>query len=98
LNYVETQNDDRLAGQSFLVKWAALLLGVFIYTAYHWLRAARLRSRKNKDSDIKLNKVGKINSFTDSPDGEEDPFHALRSKEKLRSRAEIMIEKENRSP
>lgn len=98
LNYVATQNDDRLAGQSYIIKWAALVGGVMLYMAYHWSRSVRAKSGKDKEQKGKLKNMPEINSFSDDPEGAEDPFQALRTKKKLRSRAEIMTEKENRSP
>ena len=71
-------------GSSFFIKWIALILGVAIYFLFHYLTPSRkdLKNNKNKES-IKVMPLA---------DGEPDPFDQIRNKEKLRTRAEIVID------
>jgi len=96
LSYAELQEDDSLAGRSFLMKWAAFASGVILYLVYHWFRGAKVRAGKLGSGSESKTSSGKrhaaINTF-DSNNDEDDPFAAIREKKKLRSRAEIMIDK-----
>ena len=71
-------------GSSFFIKWIALILGVAIYFLFHYLTPSRkdLKNNNNKES-IKVMPLA---------DGEPDPFDQIRNKEKLRTRAEIVID------
>lgn len=99
LSYAEMQEDESLAGVSFVLKWAAFITGVVIYVGFHWLRG---RKQGNKDEvktgPVFSRKSQKIDSFgnSSSKNGqveEIDPFAEIRTKEKLRTRAEIMMDK-----
>ncbi|MBX2846945.1 MAG: hypothetical protein KTR16_01395 [Acidiferrobacterales bacterium] len=85
LDYATRENVDNV-GVSFFIKWIALILGVAIYFLYHYLMPSRkdLKKKKSKDAiEIKA-----------PADGEPDPFDQFRNKEKLRTRAEILIDRE----
>ena len=71
-------------GSSFFIKWIALILGVATYFLFHYLTPSRkdLKNNKNKESIIVMPLA----------DGEPDPFDQIRNKEKLRTRAEIVID------
>ncbi|MEM7360895.1 MAG: hypothetical protein AAF431_17525 [Pseudomonadota bacterium] len=98
LSYAEMQEDDSLAGASFLMKWAAFIVGVVVYIGFHWLRGRKEKKSEAKSGPVFSPKSGKIDSFNSvkSKDGqveEIDPFAEIRAREKLRTRAEIMMEK-----
>ena len=71
-------------GASFIVKWSALIFGVLIFFAYHFLR--RSQAAGNKDDTAKLTET----------DDDNDPFAQLRKRKKLRSKAEMIIDQENK--
>lgn len=89
LSYAELQSDQSLAGKSFIYKWAALISGVLCYLGYHSLRRRKSARLKNKSAGKATAKL------TDSEQNDgPDPFAEIRLKSKLRSRSEIMIDKE----
>ena len=97
LSYAELQADEVLIGYSFLLKWAALIAGVILYLAYHFIRGARRRGKsQNPDASSKTTALKKANSIADGEQQGPDPFAEIRSKRKLRSRAEIMMDKHDR--
>ncbi|MFT4630551.1 MAG: hypothetical protein ACI9WC_001906 [Arenicella sp.] len=98
LVYAAEQNDEGLVGRSFLYKWLALVSGVLLYLSYHWLRSTSSKSVKEiqpKNGYFTKNNSsnGKANSLPDGDQGD-DPFAELRNKNKLRSRAEILVDKQ----
>jgi len=94
LSYAELQEDKSLAGRSFLLKWAALSSGVLLYIAYHVLRGSRNRrnSASNQGNALSGTLVNRTNE--DSNSNNPDPFAEIRHKKKLRTRAEIALDKE----
>ena len=102
LVYAADQNDEGLVGRSFLYKWIALVSGVLLYLSYHWLRSGSSKTIKEPQSKNAYFSKGnsgkaKINSFPENEQSDDDPFAELRKKDKLRSRAEILVDKEKRS-
>jgi len=83
--YLQYANQDQnvSVGQSFFIKWIALILGVAVYLLFHFLSP----SRKQKKESAKP-----IEAHEPKP-GEPDPFDAIREKDSLRSRAEIVLDK-----
>ena len=91
LSYAELQADQSLAGTSFVYKWAALISGVIVYLAYHTIRRrSSFNSKKKPVNNLDPRSTEQTN--TAGP----DPFAEIRLKEKLRSRAEMMIDKEKK--
>ncbi len=83
LNFA-TQEKIQNVGKSFFIKWVALILGVAAYLLFHYLTPSRKNLKKDKTKEaIKVMPLA---------DGEPDPFDEIRTKEKLRSRAEILID------
>lgn len=80
LDYARMEANSAI-GKSFLIKWAALLAGTFIYLLYHFI------ARKQKP-------VKKNQQMTILQDDSTDPFAEIRQRKKLRSRAEMLIEEE----
>lgn len=102
LVYAADQNDEGLVGRSFLYKWIALVSGVLVYLSYHWLRSGDSKKvDESQPSNGYFSKgkssKAKIDSFSNSEQSDDDPFAELRNKEKLRSRAEILVDKDKRS-
>ena len=95
LSYAELQADESLAGHSFLMKWAALATGVVLYIAYHFIRGSRRKSEKiiasSKSKENKVKSKPNSDNELDSP----DPFAQIRAKDKLRTRLEIMNDKQS---
>ncbi len=88
LSFAEFQSEDAQISLSFFIKWLCLVVGAIIYIIYHFVRADK---KPLKVKEMHSKKVG-INDL----DGI-DPFDAIRHKDKLRTRAEIMLESESRS-
>lgn len=86
LNFAKQQENTNVE-QSFFFKWAAQIIGVAGYLLFHFLMPSR-KQLKAKDKDKKK-------PITVEPPlpGEPDPFDTIRQKQKLRSRAEMMIDK-----
>lgn len=85
LNFASRQAEQNAIGLSFFIKWGAMIFGVVSYFAYYFF-ASRLRSTKSiAKSDNKQNQ--------DFSADQDDPFDHIRNKEKLRSRAEIVMDK-----
>ncbi len=91
MSYAEIQSDDALVGRSFLYKWAALVTGVIIYIVTNFFRGSRTKTNNKTTSQTKTNaKLIIAGELSD----DDDPFAEIRYKEKLRTRAEIVVEKE----
>jgi uncharacterized PurR-regulated membrane protein YhhQ (DUF165 family) len=70
-------------GWSFLIKWIFILLGVFAFVFIHL-------NVKNQPSS-KPNPTVTDSSNTSDIAPEDDPFHNIRHKKKLRSKAEVIL-------
>ena len=77
LSYLELRENAPDPGLSFILKWAALLFGVFIYFIFHFIYPHKFIK---KPTNISEN------------DDVDDPFNSLRHSKKLRSKADIIIE------
>lgn len=83
MHYVERAGQKDYIGVSFLVKWGLIIGSVIAYGLYlKWL----LR--------VKPSKPSKHNQEEKREGQENDPFAQLRDKKKLRSQAEIVMDKE----
>ena len=76
LDYARLEDESNI-GSSFLIKWSALIGGTVIYLVFNFWR-------RNKPKPI--DKMAK-----EVPD-ENDPFAEIRSRKKLRSKAEMIID------
>ncbi|MBT8114679.1 MAG: hypothetical protein KJP04_04835 [Arenicella sp.] len=83
LNYAELEQGADV-GFSFIMKWSALLLGVMVYFVYHFLRRSKSERADGKSPEPTL------------PGDENDPFAEIRKRKKLRSKAEMIIDKESK--
>lgn len=88
VNYSELNSDKQYLALSFFIKWLAFLLGVVIYLIFN----SRYSSRKLKDKNS-----GKASAKKDAVNTTEtnqaDPFEQIRRRDKLRSRADFIIQK-----
>lgn len=80
LEFAATQENTNV-GTSFFIKWFALLIGVSAFFLFHYLAP----SRKELKQKVKV---------SPPKQGEPDPFEQIRNKEKLRTRAEIIIDEQ----
>lgn len=89
LQHAQINGDKTNTGISFIYKWSAFAGGLLIYFAYHYFRP-----RKKNDEKTKQQKLEKeLAELSD----DEDPFAAIRARDKLRGRADfIMEDKEKR--
>jgi len=86
----ELQSDNSKTGMSFLYKWLAYVGCIVLYCLYHFLRP------KKKVDQQKLNKEKQtaLNDELKNLSNEEDPFRTIRTRDKLRSRSDFILEKE----
>ena len=82
LTYSELQNSDDNIGLSFIIKWLVLIAGIFLYFIYNHLAG---KPRKSKTKNKRTEKADK-----------NDPFAEIRQKDKLRSKADFIVEKKNK--
>ena len=86
LSYAELQTDQSMAGSSFLLKWAALVVGVMLYLVYNFMRGAKRNNSNNSTSS-----AAEVEPASQSQTDQDDPFTNIRKMKKLRTRAEISI-------
>ncbi len=86
LTHSQLQKDTTSSGLSFIYKWAAYTAGIIFYFGFHALRKTQPTEKNTSKTAEQANKAAK-----GDPD---DPFSAIREKEKLRSRADF-IEQES---
>ncbi len=79
-----------LTSSSLLYKWLAYIGCIAIYCFYHYFRPKKSKAVKNKEN---LNKIKKELSRLS---GDEDPFNAIRSRDKLRSRSDFLLERKDK--
>lgn len=99
LSYSElNQTQQQYLGISFIVKWLAFLLGLLIYLYFNfgflWRRQERssresTRTRRSTETQGH-NTAGKPETTVKA-----DPFADIRNRDKLRSRADFLIEKKD---
>ena len=91
LDFAQNNAEKSSVAGSFFIKWGAMLVGIFSYFAYHYFR-----SRKSPRAGVAnfINAGSGTESSEVDTDSKDDPFYHIRRKDKLRSRAEIMIEKD----
>lgn len=99
LNYLDLRGESTSAGLSFLVKWLAFALGITIY----WMFNSYARKKYDKksgqltDTGASRNKPGKSSNGGTGMEGRDDPFDEIRRKGRLRSRGDLIIDKNRRN-
>ena len=88
--YAKLQNQTGWLGWTFLVKWVFILLGIAVFVAVH----ANGRQARPEDNKGSIESSGS----TGSAKGAEptDAFDAIRKKDKLRSKADVILEKKSK--
>jgi len=82
LEYSELRNNTEV-GWSFIVKWLTLASGIIVYVFYHsWRTSSSSKKTNSKNQKAAADK--------------HDPFASLRTKGRLRSKADFIIEKNNK--
>lgn len=96
LEYLQLRDSTHSAGLSFVFKWLAFILGITIYWLFNSYIRKRADRRKNAQTSAALQTVavraGRGAGDANSSGGADDPFDEIRHKEKLRSRADLIIE------
>ncbi|MGK0374112.1 MAG: threonine/homoserine/homoserine lactone efflux protein [Arenicella sp.] len=82
LTHSQLQKDTSASGISFIYKWAAYTAGILLYFGFHALRSKRPKKQDLADKAKQANKTAKHDP--------QDPFAAIREKDKLRSRADFI--------
>ena len=98
--YSELNNSQEYLGLSFIVKWAAFLVGVIVYlllnTRYRSPESFQDTSKTGFYDELKSSQNNKMVELPtrkkDFESGAIDPFENIRKKEKLRSMADFIIE------
>jgi hypothetical protein len=85
LQHAELNADNSNVGLSFVAKWAALAGGIILYFVYHYFRPKHKDPAKEKQRRIEKELAGLHDK--------DDPFASIRTRKKLRSRADFLIEK-----
>jgi len=95
LQHWQLQGDTSKTGQSFIYKWTAYLGSIALYIGFHYFRPKKEplnNQKKNKEKQKELTlELEKLS-------GDQDPFSAIRKREKLRTRSDFILEgKDKRS-
>lgn len=86
VSYSELNDDHQYLALSFIIKWMAFVIGVVVFLLTNTLLPLRQSSTTdNKNKTVK---------HSDNPSITADPFESIRHKDKLRSRADFVIEKQ----
>jgi len=84
LKHAELQGAKTGLGISFVYKWLALAIGVVCYFAYHYLRTRQT----NKKTNVKASQPSQETNI-------DDPFSNIRTRKKLRGRADFLTDKDS---
>ncbi len=78
---------------TFVYKWLAYLVGVIAFCTFHWIRS---KFSQTLDETSQENTKAQIEKYRAMENTSDDPFAEIRTREKLRSRADFLMEKEDR--
>lgn len=92
LSYGNLNQDTQHIGLSFVVKWAAFIAGFIIYVLFNSWQGKRARRAKDLPQDS-VNTAQLTSDSSDQTAKSNDPFDVIRQKDKLRSKADMVIEK-----
>lgn len=87
LKHAEMQDEAVNAGLSFIYKWIAFIGGVVAYFLYHYVRNKKVREDKVDPKAQQQELLQELDELEES----DDPFANIRKREKLRGRADFMI-------
>lgn len=92
LSYGDLNEDKEYIGASFVIKWLAFIIGFIIYVLFNSWQGKRANGTKDLPNDTvntaQLSSVPSVDEMQAN-----DPFHEIRQKDKLRSKADMIIEK-----
>lgn len=100
LNYTELNQEQQYLGLSFIVKWLAFLLGLLVYLSFNFGFLWRKQEKKDgKPINTPRSKPHQGHEQKDSPAtaSKSDPFADIRNRDKLRSRADFLIEEKDQT-
>jgi len=92
LSYGDLNKDTQHIGLSFVIKWVAFMVGFIVYVLFNSWQG----KRASRSKDLPQDSVNTAQLTSDTPDQEvnlNDPFYEIRQKDKLRSKADMIIEK-----
>jgi hypothetical protein len=98
LSYSELNQNQQHLGLSFIIKWSAFIVGILIYLSFNF--GFLWKKREQTKSPDPLVKSGKKKSPSETGNetpatASNDPFAEIRNRDKLRSRADFLIEKQS---
>jgi len=88
LAFAQYNDQGQNIGLSFIAKWMSLVIGAIIYLIYSFWVPVKIDGETINDKKTKKQQVD-LSIDPNAP----DPFEAIRQKDKLRTRAEMAIEK-----
>ena len=94
LRHAELQDQKEGLGLSFIYKWLGFLFGVVAYFTYHYFRT-RVTGTDKTDKASKKKVANAKAALNNEADDGDDPFARIRSRKKLRSRADFLIESDS---
>jgi len=98
VRYAEVSNDRSLLHWSFLIKWFLILAVVVWYWQFAKSVISSKKNRAKNNSTFKNESMfGKKSDVDVEVDSAPDPFAEIRNKKRLRSKADIVIERERNS-
>ena len=96
LEYLALQETRGSVGLSFVLKWLAFIAGVAVYWLFNSFvirRTGRRREAAGPQSGQAPGDAGKKRLPATGGPEQDDPFDAVRHKEKLRSKVDLLIER-----
>ena len=78
---------------TFVYKWLAYLAGIILVCTYHWIKT---KFSQNDDETSEGNTKAQIEKYRAMENTSDDPFAEIRAREKLRSRADFLMEKKDK--
>lgn len=107
VQYSQLNNDTSYLAASFVIKWIVFLLAAVLFVLINSLFKAKkatekkvLKSQPKKAFFFKLSASEKVpfnDTLVDSSKNQIDPFDAIRNKTKLRSKADVVLERAKKS-
>ncbi len=90
VSYGDLNHDKQYIGLSFVIKWIAFVAGLVVYFLVNsWAFRSSKRNNAKNNASKKSTAKGQRNALVVD---QNDPFAEIRKKDKLRSRADMIIE------
>ncbi|NTS78578.1 hypothetical protein HR060_17175 [Catenovulum sp. SM1970] len=94
IQYSQLHSEKSDLGLSFIFKWGTLVLGFVVYCYLNRATHAKQNYQKNENKGKQTENRMKLDDCEQQNHQKPDPFSALRTKEKLRSKADLLIDKQ----